>query len=319
MVSARPTPRPDPPAAVPDTHAGLLDRALPAALTTRLPDGRLQTHPVWFDVAGRRVLVNTMRGFRKERNMRADPRVTLLVVDDGPSGRWIEVRGTVELVEEGAREHLDELAFRYCGARRYFGDVVAAELARHEIPVIGRITPTRIVTDVRAEASTARGIERARSRRDRAPIPWIPLPPNEPAVAIPDSHRDLLVRPILAALGTSLPGGHPQTQPVWCDLEDGNVVVDTTRERRKGRNLLADPRATILVVDPEDSSRWIEVRGDVAIGTEGALDHLDRVTRAYTGHPHYYGWIFPVSRRGREVRLLCRIRPRHVVCDAIHR
>jgi hypothetical protein len=83
--------------------------------------------------------------------------------------------------------------------------------------------------------------------------------------------------------------------------------------------MLADPRATILVVDPDDTSRWIEVRGDVEITTREALDRLDRVTRAYTGHPRYYGWIRPLCRRGNETRIVCRIHPRHVVCDAIHR
>jgi PPOX class probable F420-dependent enzyme len=106
---------------------------------------------------------------------------------------------------------------------------------------------------------------------------------------------------------------------VWFELDGGDVLVHTTRESRKGRNLLTDPRATILVVDPDDASRWIEIRGDVSITTRGALERLDRITRAYTGHPRYYGWIRPESRRGRETRIVCRVRPRAIVCDAIHR
>lgn len=115
-----------------------------------------------------------------------------------------------------------------------------------------------------------------------------------------------------------MPDGHPQTQPVWCDFDDTDVLVNTARERQKGRNLQADPKATVLVVDPVDSGRWIEIRGDVSISEEGALDHLDRLTRAYTGKLHHYGGLVPAERRGRETRIICRIRPRHVVCDAIH-
>jgi PPOX class probable F420-dependent enzyme len=305
---------------LPDTHADLLARPLTAALTTVLADGRLQTHPVWFSAAGRHVLVNTMRGFAKERNMRADPRVTLLVVDPKPPVRWVEVRGRVTLAEEWAKEHLDELAWRYCGARRYFGEVVPAALAEREAPVIGRITPIRIVTDIDAEGATARAIERS-VPGSGAPAGFMGVGGrlDAPTIAIPDSHRDLLGRPIRAVLSTRMPDGHPQTQPVWCDVEGDDVLIDTTRERRKGRNLVADPRATVLVVDPEDASRWIEIRGDVEIGTEGALEHLDRITRLYTGYPRYYGWVFPRSRMDGETRILCRIRPRHVVCDAIHR
>jgi PPOX class probable F420-dependent enzyme len=134
-------------ALVRDDHVDLLQRPLAAALSTILPGGQPQTQPVWYSFDPPFVLINTMRGFRKERNMRADPRVALLVVDPADSTRWIEVRGRVELIEEGAREHLDELAVRYAGVSHYFGGCVPAELAATELPVIGRIEPSRIVCD----------------------------------------------------------------------------------------------------------------------------------------------------------------------------
>jgi PPOX class probable F420-dependent enzyme len=301
-------------AAIPDSHRDLLERPLTAALTTLLPDGRPQTHPVWFTFTGRHVLVNTMRGFRKERNMRSDPRVTLLVVDPAPRVHWLEVRGTVELDDAWARPHLDVLARRYTGVRHYFGGAVAAELAEREVPVIGRISPRRVVTDVDAAASTARTTVDAGNGRS----PDAPRGTHRRPAVIPDSHRDLLRRPLRASLSTLLPSGHPQTQPVWFELDGEVVLVHTIRESRKGRNLLADPRATILVVDPEDTSRWIEIRGDVEV-TDDDIERLDGVTRAYTGHSHYYGWIRPTDRRQRETRIVGRITPRRIVCDAIHR
>jgi hypothetical protein len=52
-----------------------------------------------------------MRGFRKEKNMRRNPKVTLLCYDPRQPLRSIEVRGTVvEMTEVGAMEHLDSLA-----------------------------------------------------------------------------------------------------------------------------------------------------------------------------------------------------------------
>ncbi len=250
-----------------------------------------------------------MRGFRKEGNMRADPRVTLLAAE---ASRWVEVRGLAELAEDGALEHLDGLARRYMGAQRYFGEVVPAELAEREVPVLARIHPIRVVTEVLADAST--------ERTDRLPsLSTAVLTGDEPDLAIPPSHRGLLGRPLTAALGTRMPEGHPQIQPVWFELAGDLVLVNTTRERQKGRNLQADPRATILVVDPDDESRWIEIRGDVEITEDGALDHLDRLMRAYTDKPAYYGWIYPPERRERETRIVCRLHPRHIVCDAIHR
>ena len=84
-----------------------------AALTTVMPDGHPQTSVVWCDFDGVCVRVNTMRGFAKERNMRRNPRVTLLCYDPRQPMRYLEVRGTVvELTEAGAAEHLNHLAAR---------------------------------------------------------------------------------------------------------------------------------------------------------------------------------------------------------------
>jgi len=102
---------------------------------------------VWCDVDGDAVRVNTMRGFAKERNMRRDPRVTLLCYDPTNPLRYLEIRGTVvEMTEEGADRHLDDLASKYLGRPvRYFGDVIPARFAETEIPVLCRIRPTRVV------------------------------------------------------------------------------------------------------------------------------------------------------------------------------
>lgn len=132
------------PVPIPLSHRDLLESPVAATLVTVMPDGRPQATVVWCNVEGPYLMVNTMRGFRKERNMRARPRVALLVVDPADAGRWIEVRGTVELIDDGAEAHLDRLSTLYTGAERYFGEVVPAEYAESEIPVIARITPVRI-------------------------------------------------------------------------------------------------------------------------------------------------------------------------------
>jgi len=136
------------PTQIPDSHRDLLDRSIDAVLVTVMPDGQPHATVVWCNVKDSFVMINTMKGFRKERNLRANPKVALLVVDPERASRWIEVRGTVELIDAGAREHLDELTALYTDASRYFGEVVSAELASTEVPVIGRITPIQ----VRAEA-----------------------------------------------------------------------------------------------------------------------------------------------------------------------
>ena len=83
-------------------------------------------------------------------------------------------------------------------------------------------------------------------------------------------------------------------------------------------NLQADPRASLLVVDPDDTSRFIQVRGDVELLRDGAVEHVDALARRYTLHHGYYGGIYPETQRGLETRVMCRIHARRVTLDAIH-
>jgi PPOX class probable F420-dependent enzyme len=138
---------------IPPAFLDLIDAPPVAALTTLMPDGRPQTTVVWCDYDGTYVRINTMRGFRKEKNMRGNPRVTLLCYDPHEPLRYLEVRGTVvEMTESGAMEHLDALGLRYTGIRPYFGGCVPAELAATEAPVLCLIQPRHVVTlDARKE------------------------------------------------------------------------------------------------------------------------------------------------------------------------
>jgi PPOX class probable F420-dependent enzyme len=294
---------------IPRTHVDLLDRPLPAVLTTVMPDGRLQSTVVWYQREDDHLLLNTMREFQKARNLTARPYATVLVVAPGDATRWIEVRARAVRDDRDALAHLDALGRRYTGRMPYFGAVVPAGLARVEHPVVYRLDPTA----VRTGPMSVHG-----GRRIRVPA-TVPEPagcPDEPK--IPESHRDLLERPVTVALATRMPDGSAQCQPVWCSVDGNDVLVNTTRQRRKGRNLTADPRATVLALDPGDSGRWIEIRGDVGLEDSGAPAHLDRLTYAYTGAPRYYGTVYPTEQAGYENRVVARIHPRRITCDAVH-
>mgnify|MGYP001455432122 FL=1 len=132
-------------ATIPPEFLDLVDCPPVAALTTVMPDGQPQTTVVWCDFEGEYVRVNTMRGFRKERNMRRNPRVTLLCYDPWEPLRYLEIRGEViEMTETGALGHLDHLSERYTGASPYFGACVPVELGSTETPVLCRIRPTHV-------------------------------------------------------------------------------------------------------------------------------------------------------------------------------
>jgi PPOX class probable F420-dependent enzyme len=137
-------------------------------------------------------------------------------------------------------------------------------------------------------------------------------------VPVPESHLDLLIRPICGVLTTMDADGQPQSSLVWVDHDRGCALVNTTLERRKARNLLANPRASLLVVDPDDTARFIQIRGEVELVTAGAGDHLDELTRRYTGHPRFYGFVHPASRARLEHRVICRIHAQRITLNAIH-
>jgi len=130
---------------IPKSHRDLLEEPVNMVLTTVMPDGQPQTTPVWCNLDGNDVLINTMSSFRKAKNMRLNPMVTLLAYRLEQPLRNIEVRGqVVELNEEGALEHLNELNVLYGGGPEFFGDSVDAELKNKLTPVKVRIRPVRV-------------------------------------------------------------------------------------------------------------------------------------------------------------------------------
>jgi PPOX class probable F420-dependent enzyme len=139
------------------------------------------------------------------------------------------------------------------------------------------------------------------------------------AVALPASHLDLLTRPICAVLTTVGASGQPHASLVWVDHDGSCARFNTTLERQQGRNLVRNPRASLLVVDPDDNSRFLQVRGDVELIREGATEQLDALTRRYTRHPRFYGFVYPVGQQARETRVVGRLHARRVSVDAIHR
>ncbi len=110
-----------------------------AALTTLSADGTPRTHVMWVAGTPDRIEINTEIGRAKDRHMRNDPRVTVMIWDRDAPGRFVEVVGRVTGILGGAeaREHIDQLAHKYLG-RPYDPDAIVTER------VIFEITPTRL-------------------------------------------------------------------------------------------------------------------------------------------------------------------------------
>ncbi len=106
---------------------------------------------------------------------------------------------------------------------------------------------------------------------------------------IPPSHIDLLERPIHASLATTLPNGTPQVTVVWFNYENGHVYINSAAGRLKDRAIRAKPYVALMVVDPQDPYRYIQVRGPiVAITEEGAAEHINFLSHRYEGKDYTF-------------------------------
>jgi PPOX class probable F420-dependent enzyme len=130
---------------------------------------------------------------------------------------------------------------------------------------------------------------------------------NNPLL-IPDSYRDLFVRPIVVALVTLMPDGQPQATPIWADYDGTYVRVNSARGRQKDKNMTVGAKATVLVIDPDDTGRWLEVRGKIAEVTEvGAVEHINALNLKYEGHADFFA--NKEEMRGVQQRVTYKIEP----------
>jgi PPOX class probable F420-dependent enzyme len=105
---------------IPEKYRDLFNKKAFASLGTLMPDGSPQVTPVWCDVEGDLVIINSAKGRQKDRNLRRDPRVSLAIIDPDNPYRYLELRGrVVEITEQGAAAHIDKMAKKYLGVDKY--------------------------------------------------------------------------------------------------------------------------------------------------------------------------------------------------------
>lgn len=135
------------------------------------------------------------------------------------------------------------------------------------------------------------------------------------SIVIPEAYIDLLQRPITAVLTTLMSDYQPQSSPVWFSFDGELIWVNTARNRQKDRNMTERPKVTLLFIDPDDSYRYMEIRGEVIEQTEeGGLEHINQLSAAYENKPDFFG--DNIARKNREIRVIYKIQPKHVVVHA---
>lgn len=122
----------------PTSHKDILDAPGIAHLATLGPDGSPHTSPVWYEWTGSELLISHTKSRQKFRNVERDTRVALSILDPEDPYRYIEVRGTVEIIDDPEAELIHRLAKKYQGKDRYEAPVGER--------VIFKIIPTKVLT-----------------------------------------------------------------------------------------------------------------------------------------------------------------------------
>ena len=128
---------------------------------------------------------------------------------------------------------------------------------------------------------------------------------------VPDSFRDLFEKRTFAHVSTILPDGSPHVTPVWIDYDEdaGHLLFNTTRGRRKERNLRANPDVAVSMTDPDDPYRFCSVQGEaVELTEDGAVDHINDLAQRYMDVEEY-----PNLGTEAGARVIVRIEPERVV------
>jgi PPOX class probable F420-dependent enzyme len=124
--------------------------------------------------------------------------------------------------------------------------------------------------------------------------------------ALDEKARNFLEQPYVGTVTTLRQDGSPHSTIVWVDVDDDGLSFNTAAGRAKPRHLERDPRLSLLVVDPEDTYKWVSISGTAELTTDGADGQIDRLAKKYLGKDEY-PW-----RKPDEQRITVRINPEHV-------
>jgi len=118
--------------------------------------------------------------------------------------------------------------------------------------------------------------------------------------------KDLLDRPIFAALATINPDGSPQLSTMWVTRDGDDALLSTLVGRQKYKNIQRDNRVSLLLTDPDNGESYAEVRGTATLTEAGGRDLMNQLSRKYDGKE------YPPEAPD-KIRVVVRITPAKVV------
>jgi PPOX class probable F420-dependent enzyme len=107
------------------------------------------------------------------------------------------------------------------------------------------------------------------------------------AMLVEKPRKFLDENPYVGVATTLRDDGSPHSTIVWVDVEGDKVSFNTALGRAKPKHLEHDPRASVLMVDPNNSYKWVAVSGPAEVTEEGADAQIDKLAKKYLGKDEY--------------------------------
>jgi PPOX class probable F420-dependent enzyme len=109
---------------------------------------------------------------------------------------------------------------------------------------------------------------------------------------IPEKFQDLFADETKAFLflATTMADGSPQVTPIWFNNDGEYILINSAKGRIKDRNMRARPKVAVAIMDPQNSYRYIQLRGEIVeITEEGAREHINALAKKYMDKDIYPG------------------------------
>ncbi|GAB4537911.1 MAG: PPOX class F420-dependent oxidoreductase [Anaerolineales bacterium] len=85
-------------------------------------------------------------------------------------------------------------------------------------------------------------------------------------------------------LATSMSDGSPQVTPIWFNTDGEYILINTNEGRVKDKNMQARAKVALVVQDPSNPYRYVQIRGEVAARVlQGADEHINALSLKYKG------------------------------------
>jgi PPOX class probable F420-dependent enzyme len=117
----------------------------------------------------------------------------------------------------------------------------------------------------------------------------------------------------LAFLSTLSKDGSPHITPVWAEMVDELIIINTFEASAKNRNISNDKRVAISIVEQNNPFNMVSIQGKVIERTtKGADEHLKSLAKKYLGIGKYY------YRKPNHQRIIIKVQPEKTMGLSIH-